>query len=103
MLTDVLNNEIKKHHDLIMKKQDEFLQSQITKLRTFFMSAGVHCDPDLTQFAKDIAPFLTVKTTQADYRNGAIAIASKLEASEYLKAFMFLDVFERDDTLKEKF
>lgn len=103
MLIDVLDNEIKKHHDLIMKKQDEFLQSQIVKLRAFFMSAGVACDPDLIHFAKDIAPFLTVKTTQGDYQNGAIAITSKLEASEYLKAFMFLDLFDKDDALKEQF
>lgn len=93
MNNNALNNEIKKQYDLLMKRHDDFLLSQIEKIRDAFVEAGVYANPDINQFAKDIAPFLVVKTTHGDYRDGIIEVTSKLEASEYLKAFMELDLF----------
>ena len=93
MNSNVLNNEIKKQHELLMKRHDDFLFSQIEKIRVAFVQAGAYANPDINQFAKDIAPFLVIKTTHGDYRDGLIEITSRLEASEYLKAFMDLDLF----------
>ena len=93
MIGNVLNSKIKKQHDLLMKRHDDFLLSQIEKIRVAFVEAGVYANPDINQFAKDIAPFLVIKTTHGDYRDGIIEVTSKLEASEYLKAFMNLDLF----------
>ena len=93
MNSNVLNNEIKKQHELLMKRHDDFLFSQIEKIRVAFVQAGAYANPDINQFARDIAPFLVIKTTHGDYRDGLIEITSRLEASEYLKAFMDLDLF----------
>ena len=93
MNNNVLNNEIKKQHELLMKRHDNFLLGQIEKIRVAFVEAGVYANPDINQFAKDIAPFLVIKTVHGDYRDGLIEFTSRLEASEYLKAFMELDLF----------
>ena len=93
MNSNVLNNEIKKQHDLLMKRHDDFLLGQIEKIRVAFVEAGVYANSDINQFAKDIAPFLVIKTVHGDYRDGLIEFTSRLEASEYLKAFMDLDLF----------
>ena len=96
MSSDDLNNEIKKQHELLMKRHDDFLFSQIEKIRVAFVGAGIYANPDINQFAKDIAPFLVIKTTNGDYRDGLIEVTSKLEASEYLKAFIELDLFNEN-------
>ena len=96
MIRDALNNEIKKQHDLLMKRHDDFLLSQIEKIRVAFVEAGVYANSDINQFAKDIAPFLVIKTVHGDYRDGLIEFTSRLEASEYLKAFMNLDLFNEN-------
>ena len=96
MISNVLNNEIKKQHELLMKRHDNFLLGQIEKIRVAFVEAGVYTNPDINQFAKDIAPFLVIKTTHGDYRDGLIEFTSRLEASEYLKAFMGLDLFNEN-------
>ena len=96
MNSNVLNNEIKKQHELLMKRHDDFLLSQIEKIRVAFVEAGVYVNSDINQFAKDIAPFLVIKTTHGDYRDGLIEFTSRLEASEYLKAFMELDLFNEN-------
>ena len=110
MKNDVLNSEFKKQHELIAeriakriaKRQDDFLLSQVEKIRSIFMESGIHCDPDLIRFAKDIAPFVVIKTTHGDYRDGLVEATVKLEASEYLKAFMKLDLFNCDDSFVSK-
>ena len=96
MNSNVLSNEIKKQHELLMKRHDDFLLGQIEKIRVAFVQAGVYASPDINQFAKDIAPFLVIKTTNGDYRDGLIEVTSRLEASEYLKAFMELDLFNEN-------
>lgn len=96
MNSNVLNNEIKKQHELLIKRHDDFLLGQIEKIRVAFVEAGVYANPDINQFAKDIAPFLVIKTTHGDYRDGLIEFTSRLEASEYLKAFMKLDLFNEN-------
>lgn len=98
MISNALNSEIKKQYDLLMKKHDDFLLSQIEKIRVAFVEAGVYANSDINQFAKDIAPFLVIKTTHGDYQDnlGLIEVTSKLEASEYLKAFMELDLFNEN-------
>lgn len=96
MISNVLNNEIKKQHELLIKRHNNFLLGQIEKIRVAFVQAGVYANPDINQFAKDIAPFLVIKTTHGDYRDGLIEFTSKLEASEYLKAFMDLDLFNEN-------
>lgn len=96
MNSNVLSNEIKKQHELLMKRHDNFLLGQIEKIRVAFVEAGVYANPDINQFAKDIAPFLVIKTTHGDYRDGLIEFTSRLEASEYLKAFMDLDLFHEN-------
>ena len=93
MKNNVLNNEIKKQHELLLKRHDDFLLGQIEKIRVAFVEAGVYANSDINQFAKDIAPFLVIKTVHGDYRDGLIEFTSRLEASEYLKAFMDLDLF----------
>ena len=96
MNNNALNSEIKKQHDLLMKRHDDFLLGQIEKIRVAFVEAGVYANPDINQFAKDIAPFLVIKTVHGDYRDGLIEFTSRLEASEYLKAFMDLDLFNEN-------
>ena len=96
MKNNALNNEIKKQHELLLKRHDDFLLGQIEKIRVAFVEAGVYANPDINQFAKDIAPFLVIKTTHGDYRDGLIEFTSRLEASEYLKAFMDLDLFNEN-------
>ena len=96
MNNNALNSEIKKQHELLLKRHDDFLLGQIEKIRVAFVQAGVYANLDINQFAKDIAPFLVIKTTHGDYRDGIIEVTSKLEASEYLKAFMELDLFNEN-------
>lgn len=96
MINDAFNGEFKKQYDLLMKRQDDFLLSQISKIAVAFVSAGFYVNPDINQFAKDIAPFVVIKTTYGDYRDGLVEATMKLEASEYLKAFMELDLFNEN-------
>lgn len=99
MINDAFNGEFKKQYDLLMKKHDEFLLREISKIAAAFTGAGFYVNPDMNQFAKDIAPFVVIKTTHGDYRNGLVEATVKLEASEYLKAFMKLDLFNCDDSV----
>lgn len=96
MISNALNNEIKKQHELLIKRHDDFLLGQIEKIRVAFVQAGVYANSDINQFAKDIAPFLVIKTVHGDYRDGLIEFTSRLEASEYLKAFIELDLFHEN-------
>ena len=100
MISDAFSGEFKKQYDLLMKKHDEFLLCQISKIAAALVGAGFYVNPDMNQFAKDIAPFVVIKTTYGDYRDGLVEATVKLEASEYLKAFMSLELFDEDGALK---